>query len=83
MEYNPDQEHLKALEKAYVDLIQPHKLVEHFSTDDEFREWAELGTIEDLKCTLAAFEEDELYSHCLIIKNVLALKIINDGSEEY
>jgi desulfoferrodoxin (superoxide reductase-like protein) len=66
MDFN--EEHIKGLELMYLDLIQPKKLIEHFNTDDEFVEWLQLGNAKDLRLTLEAFERDELYSHCKLIK---------------
>jgi|TARA_B110000908_G_C10141485_1_gene396990 hypothetical protein len=68
------EEYLKAIETAYLDLIQPRTLVEYFENDVEFKEWAELGSASDLRACLKAFERDELFHHCSIIKEVLIVK---------
>ena len=69
------EEYLKAIETAYLDLIQPRTLVEYFKDDVEFKEWAELGSILDLRACLRAFEKDEQFHHCAIIKEVLTSKM--------
>ena len=71
---NLNENHLRAVEKAYSKLVQPNKLIEYFNTTEEFIEWAELGTPVDLRAALLAFEEDELYDHCKILKAVLVSK---------
>ena len=48
------------------------------STPEEFIEWANLGTQSDLRSALIAFEKDELYDHCVILKQVLESKEINE-----
>jgi len=68
------EEYLRAIETAYLDLVQPSKLVEYFENDVEFKEWAELGSASDLRVCLKAFERDELFHHCSIIKEVLIMK---------
>lgn len=76
---NLSEDHMRAMEQAYSELIQPQKLVEYFADDKEFKEWAELGTVKDIKAALIAFEGDELYHHCAILKEVLITKL--DGHE--
>ena len=56
------------LERMYLDLIQPKKLVEHFEDEEEFREWLRIGTTEEMRWALRAFESEELYRYCKIIK---------------
>lgn len=58
----------------YEDFIDPQNLIKHFSDENEFREWCKKGTIQDLKCTLEAFEKAELYEICLIIKDEINKK---------
>ena len=70
-----NKDHLNALELAYSELVQPRKLIEYFEDDQEFKEWAEMGTLQDLRAALIAFERDELYDHCVILKNVLLEKL--------
>ena len=59
------------INEAYGKLIEPKNIRSHFKSIEEFESWLETGTIEDLKCTLKAFEDSELYEDCLIIKNTL------------
>tara|TARA_B110000285_G_C14890599_1_gene498357 strand:- start:444 stop:680 length:237 start_codon:yes stop_codon:yes gene_type:complete len=71
---NLDKDHLRALERAYSKMVQPSNLIEYFNTTEEFTEWAELGSPSDLRAALIAFEKDELYDHCKILKAVLVSK---------
>ena len=71
---NYSKEYLKALEESYVNLVRPSSLIEYFKDDVEFKEWAELGSASDLRACLKAFERDELFHHCSIIKEVLIVK---------
>ena len=41
----------------------------------DFIEWLNTGSIDDLKATLKAFEEVQMYEDCRIISNVLNEKI--------
>ena len=61
----------KEIEQLYLDLIQPKKLIEYLGNEEEFREWLRLGTTQELKLALRAFEREELYTHCIIIKEEL------------
>jgi len=67
-------DYLHDLEKKYSELINPNKMIELFNTDQEFKEWAEMGTPEDIRATLIAFEKEELFNHCIILKEVLNTK---------
>ena len=59
---------VEGMEEMYLELIQPHNLIELFETDNDFREWLQIGTKEEMGWALKAFERDELYSYCKIIK---------------
>jgi len=59
---------IKELEQMYLDLIQPTNLIELFEDDQDFRDWLRMGTKEEMGWALKAFERDELYSYCKIIK---------------
>ena len=59
---------VEGMEEMYLDLIQPSNLIELFENTDEFRDWLQMGTIEEMGWALRAFERDELYSYCKIIK---------------
>ena len=61
------------LEKMYIDMIQPKNLVEYFTDDEDFREWVQMGTSEEMRWALKAFERDELYRYCKIIKEEIDL----------
>ena len=65
---------IQELEKLYLDLIQPSKLITHFTTDMEFVEWLNLGTTDELQWCLKAFEKAELFSHCQLIKQQIDLR---------
>lgn len=54
---------------AYKYIQDPINLVENFDTKKEFEDWLSLGTKEDLKHTLKAFEQSELYEYCVIIRD--------------
>lgn len=71
---NLNEQHAKALDKAYSELVQPQKLIEYFENTQEFKEWAKLGTPQDLRASLIAFEKDGLYEHCVILKEILIEK---------
>jgi len=72
---NLNDDYLRSLEQKYSELINPSKMIELFNTDQEFKEWAEMGTPEDLRAALIAFEKEELFNHCIILKEVLNNKI--------
>jgi hypothetical protein len=59
---------IEGMEEMYLDLIQPSNLIELFENTDEFRDWLQMGTKEEMGWALKAFERDELYSYCKIIK---------------
>lgn len=62
------------LNNAYNDLIQPNKLIHHFKTDEEFVQWLFYGEILDLYATLRAFEDEEMYEYCAMIRDVIRYK---------
>lgn len=71
---NLNDDYLRSLEQKYSELINPNKMIELFNTDQEFKEWAEMGTPEDIRAALIAFEKEELFNHCIILKEVLNTK---------
>jgi len=71
---NFNDDYLRSLEQKYSELINPNKMIELFNTDQEFKEWAEMGTPEDIRAALIAFEKEELFNHCIILKEVLSTK---------
>lgn len=60
-----------AMVGKYNELFAPNLFVKYFKSKQEFRQWCEEGTKEDLQCTLKAFEDAEEYEHCKIINEVL------------
>ena len=61
---------LEELNQKYTDLIRPTNFIHVFKSDDEFREWARLGSTEDLEWAIKEFEKDELYKYCNILKQI-------------
>lgn len=59
------------INEAYEKLIEPKNIRIYFKSTEEFESWLETGTIEDLKCTLKAFEDAEMYEDCVIINNLV------------
>lgn len=66
-----NEDYLRELEENYIELINPNVMISMFDTGAEFTEWAEMGTPEDIRAALTAFEKEELYNHCIILKRVL------------
>jgi len=62
---------LEYLNQKYTELINPINFIKLFGTTDEFIEWAQLGSTEDLLCTISEFEKAELYEYCGILRQVL------------
>lgn len=63
------------LEIAYKNLIKPSNFIQMFKDEGEFREWADQGSVKDLDCTIKEFESDELYEHCIILKQLIDKKL--------
>ncbi len=61
---------LEELNQKYTDLIRPTNFIHVFDTEDEFKEWARIGSVEDLDWAIKEFEKDELYSYCKILKEI-------------
>lgn len=60
---------------AYEAMIEPTNFVELFNTMSDFRDWCELGTIEDLEYTLDIFKNyEEVYEYCTVITEVINQK---------
>ena len=59
------------INEVYEKLIEPKNIRSHFKSIEEFESWLEIGTIDDLKCTLNAFEDAEMYEDCAIINNLV------------
>ena len=65
------------INEAYEKLIDPKNIRSQFKSVEEFKSWLETGTIEDLKCTLKAFENAEMYEDCVIINNLVKMQGTN------
>ena len=61
---------LEELNQKNTDLIRPTNFIHVFKSDDEFKEWARLGSTEDLEWAIKEFEKDELYKYCNILKQI-------------
>ncbi len=61
---------LEELNQKYTDLIRPTNFIHVFDTEDEFKEWARIGSVEDLDWAIKEFEKDELYIYCEILKQI-------------
>ena len=61
---------LEELNQKYTDLIRPTNFIHVFKSDDEFREWARLGSTEDLEWAIKEFEKAELFKYCNILKQI-------------
>jgi hypothetical protein len=57
--------------KQLANIIQPSNFVTYFSSRKEFEEWANMGTKQDIEKTIEAFEKEELYEHCIILRRCL------------
>ena len=65
------------INETYEKLIEPKNIRSQFKSVEEFKSWLETGTIEDLKCTLKAFEDAEMYEDCVIINNLVKMQGTN------
>ena len=68
---------LEEIINRYEHLWMPCNFVQLFKSMEEFEEWANLGTAEDVYCTLKLFEKQELYEYCNIL-----LKIYKEKTSE-
>lgn len=59
---------IKEIEEIYLDLVKPTQLITAFNTEQEFIDWLRIGDAEEMKWALKAFEREELYYHCGLIK---------------
>ena len=63
---------IQQLEQKYKELTAPPNFVNLFKDYNEFREWCNSGSVEDLKHTLCEFEKhEEVYEYCAIILEVI------------
>lgn len=66
---------IEQLESRFEELIVPTNFVTLFRDIEEFREWCNGGSIEDLRYTLDAFKQyEEIYEYCAIIVEVMCDK---------
>ena len=72
---------IDALEKHYINLVNPSNFIKIFRDLDEFREWANIGNSEDLTWAIKNFESEELYEYCAILKNVRDKKLAEEKEE--
>lgn len=68
---------LEEIINRYEQLWMPCNFVQLFKSMEEFEDWANLGTAEDVYCTLKLFEKQELYEYCSIL-----LKIYKEKTSE-
>lgn len=59
------------MNKMYEHITEPCNIREFFSTVFDFTAWLRMGSINDLKATLKAFEAVEMYEDCVLIKKVI------------
>lgn len=57
------------LQKIYEYITHPRNLLKYFKTREDFIKWLDLGSKEDLEYALEAFEKEELYEYCVIIRD--------------
>ena len=55
---------------AYERLINPNNFIHCFDSIEEFKDWASLGTPEEIDWAIKAFEKTELFIHCQILKQI-------------
>lgn len=65
---------MEDLDDIYEQILEPKEFVKNFNDMLEFRIWCFEGSILDLKEMLVYFVNDELYEHCVIIKEVMDIK---------
>ena len=63
------------INSKYEEINRPSNFVQNFNSLAEFRKWCRSGTVLDLDQTLVAFEKDEEYIHCAVIRDVIQEKI--------
>ena len=66
---------MESLVEKYIQIINPKYLIKYFKTQERFEEWLMLGTKQDLLCTLKAFEKEEMYEQCILIKQFIDNKL--------
>jgi len=77
--YNEESEQeLMKLDALFENLLYPPNLIQQFETLEEFKEWTETGTIEDIDEMRKEFEPHELYDHLIIIRDIIKQKKIDE-----
>jgi len=66
---------MSPLNEAYEHIIYPHNFIKNFADMYSFQQWARTGTINDLKATLAVYEDEQLFEHCEILEMVILEKV--------
>jgi hypothetical protein len=67
------QEGIRKLELAYLEIAEPENLVRNMSYD-EFVDWAELGTKEDIECAIKEFNKVGLKDHVRVMEIIIDKK---------
>lgn len=62
---------MREIDNSYYELIEPTNFRKVIGNEDQFIEWVEMGTKEDLISALKEFENAELYEDCIIIKKYI------------
>jgi len=66
--FKPISMNINKLNQAYEEMIDP-RYMRSIQNDEQFNQWCDLGTVQDLECALVVFENAEMYEDCIIIKN--------------
>ena len=61
--------------EIYKESIIPSYFIQNFNNKQEFVKWLKKGTFEDIQSALEAFENEEMYHECGIIKEVIDEKL--------
>lgn len=69
------------INQIYEEIIEPKNIRGFFKTIPEFESWLDTGSVQDLKCTLKAFEDAEMYEDCIIINQKIKDAISNANTD--
>lgn len=59
------------LQDDYSEMINPIWIRQNIQTDEQFKEWLKIETVEDLQEDLKVFEQAEMYEDCkMILKEI-------------
>lgn len=64
----------KELEEIFLDLISPQVFRKNFKTKNEFKEYLEFRSIDNLETLLDKFIENELFEDCCLIRDTINKK---------